>query len=74
MPLGKMKRERDSRKKESRRYTFAYNFAKGVVSNYFDLCGGKFLAEFVVGSSELSFMILDTGGGVFMRSLGHDGV
>jgi len=62
------------RKKEYRRYTFAYDFAKSVVSDYFDLCGGEFLAEFVVGSSELSLIVLDTGGGVLMRSLGHDGV
>ena len=34
----------------------------------------EFLAEFVVGRSKVSLMVLDDGGGVFMRSLGHDDI
>jgi len=54
--------------------TFAYDPAKGVVSYYFDLCGGEFLTELVIGGSKVSLMVLDHGGGVLVRSLGHDGM
>jgi hypothetical protein len=46
--------------------TFAYNPAQCVVSYDFDLCGGEFLAEFIVGSSKVSLVILDNGGGVLV--------
>ena len=46
--------------------TFAYYPAKCVVSYDFDLCGGEFLAEFVVGSGKVSLVILDNRCGVLV--------
>lgn len=46
--------------------TFAYNPAECVVSYDFDLCGGEFLAEFIVGSCKVSLVVLDNGSGVLV--------
>jgi len=47
------------KKEEGEINTFTNNPAKCVVSYDFDLCGGEFLAEFIVSSGKVSLLILD---------------
>ena len=56
----------EKKKEEGGINTFAYDPPKCVVSYDFDPCGGEFLAEFIVGSSKVSFVILDNRGGVLV--------
>jgi hypothetical protein len=54
-----LKSMRRFEKDEQGRVTFTYDLAEGVVPYYFNLCGREFLAEFVVGGSEVSLIVLD---------------
>ena len=73
-PYAPKKYEMIVERRQERRTTFAYNLSEGVVSYDFDLCGGEFLAKFVIGSSEVGLLVLDNRGRVLVRRPGHDGM